>query len=361
MIKVFFDFLQFLLTCAPLLTSLAVFTLLSILLAKSIKKHSNAFYIILAIPFFLVAIPTILRWCGVEVTGFVGVPVLGQILRDYIHMGTLGHPLLIIIMYMGALDPRKSYVKKLMSIRKELSIIVGFPVLTHSLIRVANNFMPALRYFTDNEAYQAANPHIVNEFGAFFSSFSLVLGIVMLLLFLPLWITSFDSVRLKMNAVKWKKLQKWSYVLYATLFIHAIGITLGGMLNPRERGVQQQQPAVEVTAQVATETSQGERTGRPPREERPERGERGERTERPTQGKERSERVEQPTSEKSQNAQVDRPQRRQAKGFSDIDVPRKTRQQIHLISLVLIYGSYLYLRVRKHNKQKQKRKVTSVA
>ena len=301
MIKIIFDFLQFLLTCAPLLTSLAIFTLLSIWLAKSIKKNSKIYYLILAIPFLLVAVPTVFRWCGIPLpVNFTGIPVLGVILRDYIHMGVLGHPLLIIIMYMGALDPKIPFVKRLMSIRKELSIIVGFPVLTHSLVRVANNFVSPLQFFTDREAYLAGNP-VVSELGAGINSFSLVLGIVMLVIFLPLWITSFDSVRKRMRAVQWKKLQKWAYVLYATLFIHAAGIAIGGMMNPREGGSAPARPAVEVSARQST----------------------------------------------SENPQPAPQGRVMPKSFGDYQVPRKHIQYIHLVSLVLIYGSYLYLKTRK--------------
>ena len=319
MIKVIFDFLQFLLTCAPLLTSLTIFTLLSIWLAKSIKKNSKVYYVILAIPFFLVAIPTIFRWCGVSLpVNFVGIPVLGVILRDYIHMGVLGHPLLIIIMYMGALDPKIPFVKKLMSIRKELSIIVGFPVLTHSLVRVANNFTTPLQFFTDKKTYLANNP-VASELGAGISSFSLVLGIVMLVIFIPLWITSFDSVRKRMGAAKWKKLQKWSYVLYATLFIHAAGIAIGGMMNPRGGGAPAR-PAIEVSTQQATaERPQGEQAAKP-------------------------------AESRNQDTQAAPRGRVMPKSFGDFQVPRKNIQNIHLVSLVLIYGSYLYLRMRKAKK-----------
>ena len=318
MLKIIIDFLQFIFTNAPLLTSVAIFTLLSIWLAKSIKKNSKIYYFILAIPFFLVAIPTIFRWCGIPLPiNFVGVPVLGVILRDYIHMGTLGHPLLIIIMYMGALDPKIPFVKKLMSIRKELSIIVGFPVLTHSLVRVANNFTTPLQFFTDKETYLANNP-VASELGAGISSFSLVLGIVMLVIFLPLWITSFDSVRKRMGAAKWKKLQKWSYVLYATLFIHAAGIAIGGMMNPRGGGASPR-PAIEVSAQATAERPQGEQATRP-------------------------------AENREQNTQAAHRGRVMPKSFGDFQVPRKNIQYIHLVSLVLIYCSYLYLRVRKARK-----------
>ena len=319
MVKIIIDFLQFLFTNAPLLTSLAIFTLLSIWLAKSIKKNSKTYYLVLAIPFLLVAIPTILRWCGIPLpVNFTGIPVLGVILRDYIHMGVLGHPLLIIIMYMGALDPKIPFVKRLMSIRKELSIIVGFPVLTHSLVRVANNFVSPLQFFTDREAYLVGNP-VASELGAGISSFSLVLGIVMLVIFLPLWITSFDSVRKRMGAVQWKKLQKWSYVLYATLFIHAAGIAVGGMMNPRGGG-DPPRPAVEVTSRATTENPRSEQASRP-------------------------------TDSESPNTQTAPQGRVMPKSFGDFQVPRNTIQYIHLASLVFIYGSYLYLRVRKAKKK----------
>jgi DMSO/TMAO reductase YedYZ heme-binding membrane subunit len=295
MIKLLIDFIQFLYTLAPLFVALGVWTLLAVLLSKSIKRHATIYYTVFAVPFALVAIPFVGRLLGIEAFNFGRIPFLGGILRDYIHAGTLGFPLLVIIMYMGALNPRNSIVKKLLSIRKELSILSGFPILTHSLIRVTGNFPNALQFFTDNEGY-LAGARVTNALGAGITSFSFVLGVLMLALFLPLWITSFDAVHKRLGGVRWKKLQRWSYVLYATLFIHAMCIQVGGVLNPREgRGAER--PAVEVTATIA-ETAQN--------------------------------RSHQPSL-----------------GFADIPVGRQTKQYIHIASLLLIFGSYLYLRVRK--------------
>ncbi|WP_313381663.1 ferric reductase-like transmembrane domain-containing protein [Proteiniphilum saccharofermentans] len=234
MIKVIIDLTQLLYSYAPLLFSLAVLTLLCILLSKSIKKHATLYYIILSIPFFLVAIPFIGRFFGLESVNLVRIPYLGQILRDYIHMGTFGFPLLVIIMYVGALNPKTPGVKKLLNIRKELSIISGFPVLTHSLVRVTNNFPASLRFFTNNAEYMESTK-VVNELGAGITNFSFVFGIVLVILFIPLWVTSFDSIHKRMGNVRWKKLQKWAYVMYAALFIHAMGIQVGFLLNPRVR------------------------------------------------------------------------------------------------------------------------------
>jgi DMSO/TMAO reductase YedYZ heme-binding membrane subunit len=346
MIKLLIDFIQFLYTLAPLFTVLGVLTLAAILLSKSIKKYATVYYIVFAIPFAMVAIPLIGRWCGVETFGFNGIPFLGGILRDYVHAGTLGFPLLVIIMYMGALNPKHSYVKKLMSIRKELSILSGFPILTHSLIRVSQ--VPnALRFFTDNEAYMAGG-RVTNALGAGVSSFSFVLGIVMLALFLPLWVTSFDFVHKRMGGVAWKKLQRWSYVLYAMLFIHAMGIQVGGMLNPRG-GRAPQQPAVEVTA-TAPDARNAEYPASQQRTERGERGERGNRN--AAQSADNHDHSEAATSaERGSRGGGHQP----SSGFADIQVSAAVRRNIHIVSLFLVFGSYLYLRLRKakHNAAKR--------
>lgn len=185
MIKFLLDLLEFLRECAPLLFSLTIFTLLFVLLSKSIKKHATIYYIVFSIPLLLVLIPTLCGWLGFELPSLSRTPFLGMFIRDYIHMSTFGHPLLIIIMYTGALDPKRPMVQKLYSIRKELSIISGFPVLTHSLIRVVYTFPGALGFFTNNEEY-LANVRVSNELGAGISNFSFILGIVLLTIFLPL-------------------------------------------------------------------------------------------------------------------------------------------------------------------------------
>ncbi len=355
MVKLLIELLNFLRTIAPLLTSLAVLVLVFVLLAKSIKKHPGLYYTLFAIPFVLVALPAIGRWFGVEIAGFTRIPFLGEIIRDYIHMGTFGHPLLIIIMYIGAFDVRKPVVKKLMSIRKEMSIISGFAVFAHSLIRVTNSVPGAFKFFTNNEEYMA-NTKVASELGAGFSSFSFLLGVLMLIIFIPLWVTSFDAVRKRMGNAKWKKWQKWSYVLYATLFIHAVGIQIGGMLNPR--GGSAPRP-VAVEATVAQAQPSGQQLGATTEMRVPEgRSGRGERAERGRQGDAQTQSA-RSAEANTQNPQVTKPvtnSRMPSKGFADLNVSASAKRYIHLFSLILIYGSYLYLRLRKARRDAEKRK-----
>jgi DMSO/TMAO reductase YedYZ heme-binding membrane subunit len=294
MVKLLFDFLQFLYAAAPLLTALGVLAALAVWLSGSIKRYAKIYYLVFSLPFLLVAVPFTARLFGVEVFNFAGIPLLGGILRDYIHAGTLAFPLLILIMYMGALDGKRRYVKRLMSIRKELSIMSGFPVLTHSLIRVANNLPGAVQFLVDREGYLEKTP-VGSVPGMEVTSFSFVLGVLMLALFVPLWATSFDGVRRRMGGRRWKRFQRWSYVLYGMLFIHSLGIQVGGMLNPREgRGTPVAAKEVRVSPEV-----QGAR----PR----------------------------------------------GIGFLDIKVSPGTRRTVHVVSLFLVFGSYVYLKVRKHS------------
>lgn len=374
MIKILIDFVQFLYSTFPLITCVVLFALLGILFSKSIKKHASIYYIVFAIPFVLVAIPFIGRLFGVEIFNFSRIPFLGGILRDYIHMGTFGFPLLIIIMYVGALNPKIKWVKKLLAIRKELSIISGFPILTHSLIRVSNNFPNSLRFFTNNEEYMAT-AKVTSELGAGISNFSFVLGIVLLVIFIPLWITSFDSVHKRMGNVKWKKLQKWSYVLYALLFIHAMGIQVGGMLNPR--GGSRQTQVAEVRANVEPNNERAniipaERTERAEQNDDGQavksRGTRDDHGESDSQAHEsrgggRGNHENGGTVESRENERTEsqvtssrRSGRTQSAGFSDIKVSSEAKRYIHIVSLILIFGSYLYLRLRKARLDTAKRK-----
>lgn len=196
-----------------------------------------------------------------------------------------------------------------------------------------------------------------SELGAGFTSFAMVLGIILLALFLPLWITSFDSVHKRMGNVKWKKLQKWSYVLYACLFVHAMCIQVGGMLNPRGGAPRQ---TTETVAAVAEGGRQGERTDNAQRAAAAS-------DERTTGRSAQAERVAESAGAGSQavarsggNEQAVEAVRAsggraQAKGFADIQVGAATKRWINIASLVLIYGSYLFLRVRKARKNAQKK------
>lgn len=231
MIHLLSDLLQFLLEYAPLIVSVFFITLFFLLLSQSIKKHAAIYYTIFGIPLALIVIQFIFMVTEITTFTFYDIPVVKDIMSANSRMGGFGFPLLIIIMYIGALNPRNPYARKLLNIRKELSIISGFPVLAHSLIRVTYTFPNALKYFTNHSEYMEKNDWVKSDLGVGLSNFGYVLGILMVAVFLVLWITSFKSIHKKLGGQKWKKIQKWSYVLYAMLFVHSITLHLGWLIN----------------------------------------------------------------------------------------------------------------------------------
>ncbi|MDR2496222.1 MAG: ferric reductase-like transmembrane domain-containing protein [Tannerellaceae bacterium] len=224
MVGLLLDLLSFLLDNCRLPMNLAVLTFIFLLLARSIKKHPGIYYLLFAVPAILFVLRQILSPMGISLFDFPRGSVMSNILREYVHVAGFAYPLLIIIMYMGALPLRNRFVKRLMMIRKELSIISGFSILIHSWVRLRMAFGSFDYFFGSGEASAGSA-------GAGFVNAAYLLGIFMALLFLVLWVTSFDVVHKRLGAVRWKKVQRWSYVLYAMLFVHSICLSLGRLLG----------------------------------------------------------------------------------------------------------------------------------
>ncbi|MFR9564885.1 MAG: hypothetical protein SNG14_05080, partial [Rikenellaceae bacterium] len=275
MINATLDLIEFLRSTFPLLFSLGLYLMLAILLSKSIKQHAKVYYWLFGVLCAGFVIPTIFRLCGATMPFNLGkIPFFGLCFSELSSAANFVHPVLIIIMYMGAFSPKVWYVGRLMSIRKELSIIVGFPVIAHAMKRLFGSFVGGWEYFFDHETY-IQSPRVTSVLGSGISSFVYVLGLVMFVLFLVLWITSFDSVHHKLGTKRWKSVQKWSYGLYAMLFIHAIGLNLGGYISDKAREEQQAQKArTEVVENRGREAQQGQR---PQREQQAQQGQRPQR------------------------------------------------------------------------------------
>lgn len=310
MINAIFDLLEFLHSNFPFIFSLALYTVLAVVLSKSIKRYDTIYYTIFGLLSFAFILPVAFRLCGVTFPfNFGSIPLIGPCVRELSSGENFLHPVLVIIMYMGAFSPKNQYVKRLMSIRKELSIIVGFPVLAHVMKRLFGTFVDGLRFFFDHEEY-VANPKVSSILGSGIMSFAFVLGIVMFVLFLVLWITSFDLVHKKLGTKRWKSIQKWSYGLYAMLFIHAICIQAGSMISSAARENQMsQQPKIEQVEMIQQQATPQHGHGHP-------------------------------------------------KSFSfvdDVEISRTTKGWVHIVTLCSVYGSYLYFRLRKAKRDRAKR------
>ena len=160
------------------LAFLIILTILAYFSGGFIRKHNVKIYIVATI-----------------------VSLLAFVLKDKpfttpIMQGFLGLSFFYIVMITGAIDKKHKIKAKFLGLRREYSII-GFIVITpHAL----------------NYTLQGLNGTIVLEW----------FGIISFVLMIPLFVTSFLTIRKKMKAKTWNLIQSAAYIIYLLLFIHLI-------------------------------------------------------------------------------------------------------------------------------------------
>jgi DMSO/TMAO reductase YedYZ heme-binding membrane subunit/uncharacterized protein with FMN-binding domain len=179
--------------------SLALALLLVLLLGDCIKKYANIFYIISVLISLAVIIIT---WCNISLPAFVSSRLLPIFAR-----GGLAGALFVIVMVTGALPNGSKAIKRLMPIRGQLSIMASILTLGHNIAYGKTYFVLLFTNASKMPMYQVL---------------AACCSIVMLIIMLPLFITSFMVVRRKMKAKKWKQLQRLAYIFYALLYCHVI-------------------------------------------------------------------------------------------------------------------------------------------
>lgn len=184
-----------------LVISLIIVSLFIYFLKDSLKKHAGIYYIgaaVISIAVFLI--------------GFLPIPlfVKNNILGIFAK-GSLGTAMFVAVMYAGALPKGSKLIAPLMKIRGELSITAAILVLCH-------NFTYGMTYFK----MLFIKPAALSATQLTAAIISLVLIIIMLVL----TVTSFQAVRKKMKAKKWKQLQRTAYVFYGLMYVHIMLINI---------------------------------------------------------------------------------------------------------------------------------------
>ena len=175
---------------ACLITVLVFFYLLE----KPIKKHATLFYIATII----ISVLSVLA-------PKKGLPfVIDYLVKNILARGTLAGALFILVM-VASVCPAAKLRGMLLRNRGEMAIIAALLTLIHNISYGKYYFVALFTKISELDA-----PRI----------FAAVLSLVMIVLLLPLTITSFMVIRKKMNPKKWKSLQRLSYIFYGLLFIH---------------------------------------------------------------------------------------------------------------------------------------------
>ena len=184
-----------------LIISLIIVALFIYFLKDSLKKYANIFYIgaaVISIAVFL------LEFLPMHL--FVKNNILGIFAK-----GSLGTAMFVVVMYTGALPKGNKLIAPLMKIRGELSITAAILVLCH-------NFTYGMTYF--RMLFTKTSLLSATQLAA------AVISLVLIAIMIVLTVTSFLSVRKKMQAKKWKQLQRTAYVFYGLMYVHIMLINI---------------------------------------------------------------------------------------------------------------------------------------
>ena len=145
-----------------------------------------------------------------------GLPFLDFFFKKIMQRGILAGSLFTLVMIAPVLPKRFSGRKTIYLLRGEMAICA-------SLITLAHNLAFGGKYFG---AVFFGQGHI-----SLMELHAAIVSCLMILLLIPLTISSFQTVRRKMQAKTWKKLQNWSYLFYLLLYLHIFFIYQGALLR----------------------------------------------------------------------------------------------------------------------------------
>ena len=179
------------------LLALLLAVLFSFVCRNALKKHAVLFYIAAAAVSVAVAV-----W------DFHGVPApMQNYVIGLFSRGAFATGLWCVVMWIGALPNGSAMMKALMPVRGELSIFAAILTLGH-------NFGFGKTYFVR----MFTNPGSMKPTQLTAG----ILSLVMLAIMIPLTILSIPSVRKKMTAKRWKKIQRTAYLFYALIYLHVM-------------------------------------------------------------------------------------------------------------------------------------------
>ena len=145
-----------------------------------------------------------------------GLPFLDFFFKKIMQRGILAGSLFILVMLAPVLP--KSF-----SGRKTIYLLRGEMAICASLITLAHNLAFGGKYFG---ALFLGQGHI-----SLMELHAAIVSCLMILLLIPLTITSFQTIRRKMQAKTWKRLQNWSYLFYLLLYLHIFFIYQGALIR----------------------------------------------------------------------------------------------------------------------------------
>lgn len=184
-----------------LVYSLIFIVALALIFTSSIRKHSRLFYLIASIIATSTVIYEIFRLTSdIKLQGFIGEFEKASM------KGNFSIAFFILVMFAGALNPRWKITKKLLGIRAEAAILGSILIFPHCIMYLVRFIVKLLNYKPITTLY----------------IIYLIVGLIAFIIIIPLFITSLKKVRVKMQYLEWKKLQRWAYPFYVLVYVHIV-------------------------------------------------------------------------------------------------------------------------------------------
>lgn len=175
--------------------------IISVLGNKFIKKHAVWMYVFSIIISMILVLGT-----KFNLTNKISIYIVSAIWNSFFR-GSVAGAIFILVMLTSIFNNKSVVKKKLMSIRTELSIIA-------SILTLGHNFSMGQTYFV-----MLINGNKNMPLNYFIAS---ICSLVMMIVMLPLFITSFKCIKNKIKMENWRKLHKSAYVFYGTMYIHVM-------------------------------------------------------------------------------------------------------------------------------------------
>lgn len=200
-----------------ILTSFFVLVPLAFLLRNNIRKYALWYYL-------GATLLTILS-CGFYIYWFAtnSFPHAEEswlaLFINYLRRGAPGYVLFVIVMFQGVIKPWSKATRELLIIRGELAILASILSFIHILIY----FVSYIIYLVMKQKYDIGYDIL------FYWT------IAILVLMIPLFVTSFKNIRAKMKPLSWVKLHKYSYYFYFLLHFNVIFVFVRRIIFYNER------------------------------------------------------------------------------------------------------------------------------
>lgn len=186
------------------LIAFAEVLILLLLFHKTIKKYAMFFYIgaICCAIFGIISVITGLNKSAPS-------PIDDIFILPFVR-GTFATALFVIVMWLGVLPKKYSVISNLYMIRGEISIMACILALGHNIAYGIVGGQSFVKLFTNPSELQTNR------------LLAAIVSIILLIIMIPLFVTSFPLIRKKMKASFWKKLQRWAYLFYTLIYVHLL-------------------------------------------------------------------------------------------------------------------------------------------